>query len=168
MFFDKKDAEILKRLVFLLLRRHESWCGNNKNTSLEFQRSSYQRTILVIYPLFLVRLSIFKDLVVHSMDKSDVKMGKLPALTSIPKFGKIFIGKQKNKYALCPLPVPTLCSIPCICMCEYWIQNFAESRDLGMLVNALQVPVFASDPSLLHITANLCFQIFYCWTFPSP
>ena len=33
-FFDKKDVEILKRLVFLLLRRHVSWCRNNKNTSL--------------------------------------------------------------------------------------------------------------------------------------
>ena len=34
LFFDKKDAEILKRLVFLVLRRHDSWCRNNNNVSL--------------------------------------------------------------------------------------------------------------------------------------
>ena len=30
LFFDKKDAEILKRLVFLLLLHHDLWRRNNK------------------------------------------------------------------------------------------------------------------------------------------
>ena len=34
LFFDKKDAEILKTLVFLLLERHISWSHNKSNTSL--------------------------------------------------------------------------------------------------------------------------------------
>ena len=42
-FFDKKDVENLKRLMFLLLRRHDSWHGVFSKSL----RPSYQKTTLL-------------------------------------------------------------------------------------------------------------------------